>query len=193
MWAVTRSTEEFKKRGDRFLGKATVGDNGMELRAQPEIQPVACCGSGGLSRGQSTPLTVPVTPGGSRGSGGFVLAWPGRSRQPFRSCLVGCFLWMFFGVLGRIRKCALNRAIQFWFFFVFIVSTELSKSSSVPTALGVGVPNPAFLNICVLMQMFITLLAALLAKVNVSIKIISVSLTFKTPNAFLHPCGIIKC
>lgn len=41
--------------------------------------------------------------------------------------------------------------------------------------------------------MFIALNAELLAKGNVSLKIRSVSLTSKTPKAFLGPCVIIKC
>lgn len=46
MWAVTdtRNKGEFKKRGDKFLGKATIRDKRMEMWAQPEIQSAACCG-----------------------------------------------------------------------------------------------------------------------------------------------------
>lgn len=43
------------------------------------------------------------------------------------------------------------------------------------------------------MQMFITLLTVLSAKVNVSVQMLSVSLTSKAPNTFLGPCVVIKC
>lgn len=56
-----------------------------------------------------------------------------------------------------------------------------------------AVPTPSVPNVYVLMQMFIALLAELLAKGNVSLKILSVSLTSKTPNAFLGPCVTRKC
>lgn len=56
-----------------------------------------------------------------------------------------------------------------------------------------AVPHRAFLNVYVLMHVLIVLLAVLSAKVNVSIKTISVSLTFKAPSTFLGPCVIKKC
>lgn len=66
------------------------------------------------------------------GSGTVVLIRRGLSvaESPFRSCLFRWFFWMFFRVSERIRKCALTRGIRF---SAFVVSPELSESSSVPT------------------------------------------------------------